>query len=70
MLILTRCPDETLMVDLAPRSDPEAPIGTVFAAGPLVITVTAVRGPQVKLGVSADRRLRVLRGELQEKLAT
>lgn len=65
MLVLTRCPDETLVIDLAPGIDPSMSVGALFADGPLVITVAAVHGRQVRLGITATPRLHVLRGELK-----
>jgi len=52
-LILSRKPGESLMI--------ETPLG------PVIVTVTKVRGNTIKLGIDADPSIRVLRGELVEK---
>jgi sRNA-binding carbon storage regulator CsrA len=44
--------------------DPEIPARRFFADGPIEVMVTQVRGRQVKLGISADRRFLILRDEL------
>lgn len=51
MLILTRYANQSIKV-------PEHGI---------TVTVLAVRGNQVKLGITAPREVRVLRGELKER---
>lgn len=64
MLILTRKPGESVYIDLIEDLDPRTPIGDVFKDRRIEITVARIRGDQVKLGVRADPRLRILRAEL------
>lgn len=64
MLVLARKPDETIRIDLMEDVDPRTPVGELFASGAIEITVAGVKGMQVKIGIRAERRFRVLRGEL------
>ena len=64
MLILSRRLGEIITIDLAAGGDPELRARDLFANGPLAIQVTKIAPCQVKLGLSVDRRLRVLRLEL------
>ncbi len=65
MLILTRKSGEAVHIDLMEDLDPRTPVGELFAQGPIEIVVTGVRGEQVKLGLTADPRFRILREELR-----
>ncbi len=67
MLVLSRHEGESLIISLDPDIDPNTPAGELFAGGPLVITVGHIRGSTVRLGVSADSRLTVLRSELASR---
>jgi len=64
MLILTRKPGQVLKIDLREDVDLKMPVGELFAQGPIEVMVTAVNGAQVKLGIRADPRFLILRGEL------
>ena len=64
MLILTRKPGQVLNIDLREDVDLKTPVGELFAQGPIEVKVTAVNGAQVKLGIRADPRFLILRGEL------
>lgn len=66
MLILTRRFGESLMIDLEPGTDPTTLASSLFAAGPIIITAFGVRGSQIKIGVAANKVVRVLRQELYE----
>lgn len=67
MLVLSRREGESLTISLDPDIDPNTPACELFAGGPLVITVGDIRGGMVRLGVSADSRLTVLRSELAQR---
>ena len=67
MLILTRRLGERITIDLAPNIDPELKVADLFATGPLEISVTHIGPAQVKLGLTVDRRLRILRLELRSR---
>jgi len=64
MLILTRKPGQVVRIDLMEDLDPKTPVGDLFAGGPIEVVVTSVNGAQVKLGLNADPRFRILREEL------
>jgi len=64
MLILTRKPGQVVTIDLREDVDLKTPVGELFAQGSIEVMVTAVNGAQVKLGIRADPRFLILRGEL------
>lgn len=64
MLVLARNPGETIRIDLMEGVDPRTPVGELFAAGAIEVTIAGVKGMQVKIGIQAERRFRILRGEL------
>ncbi len=65
MLILTRKVGHAVHIDLVEDLDPRTPVGELFSQGPIEIVVTGIRGEQVKLGLTADPRFRILREELR-----
>lgn len=67
MLILTRTLGESVCIDLMEDIDPRTPVAEVFGRGPIEVVITSVRGSEVKLGISADPALRILRAELWVK---
>lgn len=69
MLILSRRLGEIITIDLMTPDDPELRARDLFQHGPMAIQVTRIGPAQVKLGLSVDRRLRVLRSELSDALA-
>lgn len=66
MLILTRRFGDSIMIDLEPDTDPTMLATSLFAAGPIVVTTFGVRGNQIKIGVAANKAVRVLRQEIYE----
>ncbi len=64
MLVLTRKPGQAIQIDLMEDLDPRTPVGELFVTGPIEIIIGGRRGDQVKLGISADKRFRILRDEL------
>lgn len=64
MLVLTRKPGESVMIDLMKDIDPRTPVRMLFARGAIEVTVIGVHGRQVKLGIDADMGFRILREEL------
>jgi len=64
MLVLARKPGETIRIDLMAGVDPQTPVGELFASGAIEITVAGIKGTQVKIGILAEQRFRILRGEL------
>ena len=69
MLILTRKPGQSIVIDLTEGLDPKTPVGELFARGPIEILVCGYTGQSVRLGVEADSRFRILRDELCEEPA-
>lgn len=64
MLVLARKRGETIRIDLMEGVDPQTPVGELFAAGAIEVTIASIKGTQVKIGIQAEQRFRVLRGEL------
>ena len=64
MLILTRRPGESIQLSLSLDLDPSLTVGELFARGPVTLTVLAVRGDQVRVGLEADRSISIARSEL------
>lgn len=64
MLILTRKPGQALTIRPLWQLDPSTPVEQLFCDGAIRISVTAVRGPQVRLGVVAHPGFHILREEL------
>lgn len=64
MLVLARKSGETIRIDLMEGVDPHTPVGELFAAGAIEVTIASIKGTQVKIGIQAEQRFRVLRGEL------
>ncbi len=65
MLILTRRPSELIYIypdDLPP----DMTVAELFAGGQIAIEVLSIRGNQVKLGIDAPKRLKVLRDDAKE----
>jgi len=61
MLVLTRRPGESLECSLSRAVDPSLTVGERFASGLLTLSVLAVRGDQVRVGIAAHRSISVLR---------
>ncbi len=70
MLVLTRKPGQAIQIDLMEDLDPRTAVGELFATGPIEIIIGGRRGDQVKLGIHADKRFRILRDELCPEPAT
>lgn len=64
MLVLGRKEGEVVRIHLAEGVSPSLSVGELFSAGPIEITVTRIVGGTVRLGIQADRRFTILRGEL------
>lgn len=64
MLVLSRKEGQVVRINLAKGVAPSLTVGELFSAGPIEITVTRIAGGTVRLGIQADRRLTILRGEL------
>ena len=64
MLVLTRRPGESLMLELTADSVVNTVLYAFFENGPIRIRVMSVQGAQVKIGIVAPRTVRILRAEL------
>ena len=67
MLILTRRPGELITIRHNLSLDPATPVGELFLDGPIEIAIVRINGSQVSIGIQADPRLHILRGELHDK---
>ncbi len=66
MLILTRKPGESLLLELTADPVANTVLHAFFENGPIRIRVMDVRGRQVKIGIEAAPAVKVLRAELVE----
>jgi len=64
MLILTRKPGQAIEIRPDSCVNPQAPLSTLFESGPIHISVTAVSGRTVRLGIQAHPQLCIVREEL------
>ena len=64
MLVLTRRPGESLMLELTVDSVANTALHAFFENGPIRIRVMSVQGAQVKIGIVVPRPVRILRAEL------
>ena len=64
MLVLTRRPGESLMLELTADSVVNTVPHAFFENGPIRIRVMSVQGAQVKIGIVVPRPVRILRAEL------
>lgn len=67
MLVLSRKEGEVIRINLANGVSPSISVGELFSQGPIEIMITRIVGPSVRLGIQADRRFTILRGELPPK---
>ena len=67
MLVLSRRAGEAVRIELADDVPPFLTVGDLFSQGPIEITVTRISNGAVRIGISADQRLTILRSELRNK---
>lgn len=65
MLILTRRPDESIVLSISEDIDPTTPISEVLNH-PIEITPLGIKGNQIKLGIHAPDGITILREEISE----
>jgi sRNA-binding carbon storage regulator CsrA len=65
MLILTRYPGDAFIIRPQVNLDPATLVSELFATEPVLVRITAVKGSQVRLGISAHAGLCVVREELK-----
>lgn len=64
MLIITRRVSQSFVIVPDPGINPATPIGELFQARPIEVSIAQVAGVRVKLSITADERLLILRREL------
>lgn len=67
MLVLGRRVGEVVRISLADGVSPQTTIGDLFHSGPIELVVTRIAGKEVKIGIEADPRFKILRAELAGK---
>lgn len=63
MLILTRRPNESIILSLSDDIDPKTPISEIFSQS-IEITPLGIKGNQVRLGINAPDGITILREEI------
>jgi len=61
MLVVSRRPDESILIKLADDVDGDLKIKDVFANGPIEITLLGGNGRRVKVGIAAPPQLSIRR---------
>ena len=64
MLVLTCKPGECLLIELEEGACADTPARQLLADGPIKIGIGEIRREQIRIGVQAPRRLKILRAEL------
>ena len=64
MLILTRRPGESIVIDIPADLDPYTSVSALFANGLIEIRVISHKASTVRIGIDAPTDLDVLRSEL------
>ena len=66
MLVLTRRPGESILIDIPEDLDPNTPVSALFADGPLEVRILSHKASTGRIGIVAPRDLDILRSELVE----
>lgn len=61
MLVLSRRPDESIVIQPAEGTDKEMTLKDLFANGPILITLLGGTGRRVKMGIEAPAELTIRR---------
>jgi len=61
MLVVSRRPDESILIKLADDADGDLKLKDVFAHGPIEITLLGGTGRRVKVGIAAPPQLSIRR---------
>ena len=61
MLVLSRRPDESIVIQPAEGTDKEMTLKDLFANGPILITLLGGTGRRVKMGIEATAELTIRR---------
>ena len=66
MLVLTRRPGESILIDIPEDLDPNTPVSSLFSGGPIEVRVLSHKASTVRIGIEAPMCLDILRSELVE----
>ena len=66
MLVLTRRPGESILIDIPDDLDPSTPVSALFADGPIEIRVISHKASTIRIGIDAPVDLDIIRSELVE----
>ena len=61
MLVLSRCTDESIVIELADDMYGSMTLAELFADGPILITLLGGSGRRVKMGIEAPNQLSIRR---------
>jgi sRNA-binding carbon storage regulator CsrA len=61
MLVLSRRPDESIVIQPADGTDTRMTLAELFAAGPIQITLLGGSGRRVRMGIHAPAELEIRR---------
>jgi len=54
MLVLTRRPGESILIDIPDDLDPSTPVSALFADGPIEIRVISHKASTIRIGIDAS----------------
>ena len=66
MLVLTRRPGESILIDIPEDLDPSTPVSALFSGGPIEVRVISHKASTVRIGIDAPMGLDILRSEFVE----
>ena len=66
MLVLTRRPGESIVIDIPDDLDPNTPVSALFGEGPIEVRVLSHKASTIRIGIEAPNDLNILRSELVE----
>lgn len=69
MLILTRRPGESLIIEFSPEIHPSTTIGEIFGSGLIEIYLLNIHGNQASIGIAAPQVLTIRRNELRARMS-
>jgi sRNA-binding carbon storage regulator CsrA len=64
MLVLSRRPDESILIQPAEGADASMTLAQLFANGPIQITLLGGSGRRVKMGIEAPEQLAIRRKDI------
>jgi len=64
MLVLSRRPDESILIQPADGADGSMTLAELFSKGPILITLLGGTGRRMKVGIEAPEQLAIRRKDL------